>query len=260
MHVVALCSQKGGSGKTTLSGHLGVQAEQAGAGPVALIDTDPQGSLAAWWNARRSDRPAFIATSLAQLPADVDRLRQEGFGVVVIDTPPATILPDAIPLMSHVDGVVMVIGLDRDTEDELSELRQRLEQVDAPVIGVIANFAQAPDERYYRYLHAHEAAVAEASAVPLQPATQAQTQPASRQRRRRRPSRRRRREAETAAPIDLNRVTYDELRRLDLSTTQAKRVLAYRDRLGGFSSIDEIDEVPGFPDELRNALKQRVTV
>jgi chromosome partitioning protein len=89
MHVVAFCSQKGGSGKTTLSGHLGVQAELAGAGPVALIDTDPQGSLAAWWNARHSDRPAFIATTLAQLPADVERLRREGFGVVVIDTPPA---------------------------------------------------------------------------------------------------------------------------------------------------------------------------
>jgi chromosome partitioning protein len=89
MHVVAFCSQKGGSGKTTLSGHLDVQAELAGAGPVALIDTDPQGSLAAWWNARHSDRPAFIATTLAQLPADVERLRREGFGVVVIDTPPA---------------------------------------------------------------------------------------------------------------------------------------------------------------------------
>ena len=89
MHVVALCSQKGGSGKTTLSGHLGVQAEQAGAGPVALIDTDPQGSLAAWWNARCSKAPAFIATTLAQLPADVEILRLEGFGVVMIDTPPA---------------------------------------------------------------------------------------------------------------------------------------------------------------------------
>jgi chromosome partitioning protein len=89
MHVVALCSQKGGSGKTTLSGHLGVQAVLAGAGPVALIDTDPQGSLAAWWNARHSDSPALIATTLAHLPADVERLSGEGFGVVVIDTPPA---------------------------------------------------------------------------------------------------------------------------------------------------------------------------
>lgn len=89
MHVVALCSQKGGSGKTTLSGHLAVQAELAGVGPVALVDTDPQGSLAAWWNARQSDAPAFASTTLAQLPADIERLRLEGCSLVVIDTPPA---------------------------------------------------------------------------------------------------------------------------------------------------------------------------
>ena len=45
MKVIAVASQKGGTGKTTLCGHLAVQAERMGAGPVALIDTDPQGSL-----------------------------------------------------------------------------------------------------------------------------------------------------------------------------------------------------------------------
>jgi chromosome partitioning protein len=89
MHVVALCSQKGGSGKTTLSGHLAVQAELAGYGPVALMDTDPQGSLAAWWNERGSAAPAFASTTLAQLPGDLERLRLEGCRLVVIDTPPA---------------------------------------------------------------------------------------------------------------------------------------------------------------------------
>src|SRR3546814_7141243 len=34
MRVLAMASQKGGSGKTTLSGHLAVQAQLAGAGPV----------------------------------------------------------------------------------------------------------------------------------------------------------------------------------------------------------------------------------
>jgi len=48
MRVLALSSQKGGSGKTTLSGHLAVQAQRAGYGPVCLIDIDPQGSLADW--------------------------------------------------------------------------------------------------------------------------------------------------------------------------------------------------------------------
>ena len=46
MRVLAMASQKGGSGKTTLSGHLAVQAHLSGAGPVVLIDIDPQGSLA----------------------------------------------------------------------------------------------------------------------------------------------------------------------------------------------------------------------
>ena len=43
MRVIVFASQKGGSGKTTLSGHIAVEAERQGAGPVALIDTDPQG-------------------------------------------------------------------------------------------------------------------------------------------------------------------------------------------------------------------------
>lgn len=57
--VVVFASQKGGSGKTTLSGHIAVEAERVGDGPVALIDTDPQGSLAKWWNARKASTPAF---------------------------------------------------------------------------------------------------------------------------------------------------------------------------------------------------------
>ena len=54
-----MASQKGGSGKTTLSGHLAVQAQLSGAGPVVLIDIDPQGSLADWWNEREAELPAF---------------------------------------------------------------------------------------------------------------------------------------------------------------------------------------------------------
>jgi chromosome partitioning protein len=57
MHVIALASRKGGAGKTTLASHLAVQAEATGAGPVALVDTDPQGGLAGWWNARTADTP-----------------------------------------------------------------------------------------------------------------------------------------------------------------------------------------------------------
>ena len=89
MRVLAMASQKGGSGKTTLSGHLAVQAQLAGAGPVVLIDIDPQGSLSDWWNERQSEFPAFAQTTVARLAADLEVLRQQGFRLAMIDTPPA---------------------------------------------------------------------------------------------------------------------------------------------------------------------------
>lgn len=89
MRVLALASQKGGSGKTTLSGHLAVQAQLAGHGPVVLIDIDPQGSLSDWWNEREDEMPAFAQTSVARLASDLEILRQQGFKLAVIDTPPA---------------------------------------------------------------------------------------------------------------------------------------------------------------------------
>lgn len=89
MRVLALSSQKGGSGKTTLSGHLAVQAQAAGCGPVVLIDIDPQGSLADWWNEREAEYPAFAQTTVARLSSDLELLRQQGFKLAIVDTPPA---------------------------------------------------------------------------------------------------------------------------------------------------------------------------
>lgn len=89
MHVVAVASRKGGSGKTTLAGHLAVAAERAGLKPALVIDTDPQGNLADWWNARQAETPLFARASAARLAAGVQRIRALGVGVLIIDTPPA---------------------------------------------------------------------------------------------------------------------------------------------------------------------------
>ena len=89
MQIIGIASQKGGSGKTTLTGHLAVQAEQAGISPVALVDTDPQGSLSDWWNARQAETPCFARTTAATLKEDIEQLRALGMKLLFIDTPPA---------------------------------------------------------------------------------------------------------------------------------------------------------------------------
>jgi len=106
MYTIVAASQKGGSGKTTLSGHLAVEASRAGAGEIALIDTDPQGSLAHWWNARTAPEPRFVKAGLLDLDQALEGLRRMGIKIAVIDTPPA-ITQSISQVVAHADLVIV---------------------------------------------------------------------------------------------------------------------------------------------------------
>jgi chromosome partitioning protein len=109
MQVIVLASQKGGAGKTTLTGHLAVAAEQRGVERVVMIDTDPQGSLSTWWNRRKAQTPLLSPLSqLRDLPARLEELREGGVALVIIDTPPA-ITSSIREVMRVADLVVMPV-------------------------------------------------------------------------------------------------------------------------------------------------------
>jgi chromosome partitioning protein len=106
MDILTIASQKGGAGKTTLAAHLAVEAERRGAGPVAVVDTDPQGSLAAWWNQRVADTPLFAAVEVTRLADHTVALQRQRVKLVVIDTPPA--LLDVIRAAIAVADLVLI--------------------------------------------------------------------------------------------------------------------------------------------------------
>jgi chromosome partitioning protein len=89
MKTLVVASQKGGVGKTTLTGHLAVEAERRGAGPVAMIDTDPQGNLTGWFGAREAETPVLARILPAGLTATLHALEEAGMALCFIDTPPA---------------------------------------------------------------------------------------------------------------------------------------------------------------------------
>lgn len=88
MQTIVINSQKGGSGKTSLCAHLAVEAERAGDGPVYMVDTDPQGTLSTWHEARAAELPRRVEVPFAKLEQAIDTLAQGDAELCFIDTAP----------------------------------------------------------------------------------------------------------------------------------------------------------------------------
>jgi chromosome partitioning protein len=89
MRTLVIASQKGGVGKTTLTGHLAVEAERQGEGTVAMMDTDEQMSLSGWFRVREAETPILAQPVDGNLRKTLDAMRKAGVDLVIIDTPPA---------------------------------------------------------------------------------------------------------------------------------------------------------------------------
>ncbi len=54
-----------------------------------------------------------------------------------------------------------------------------------------------------------------------------------------------------SGPVNLNEASFEVLRSLGCSVTQTARILAARKVRGGFTSPEELADVPGLPKEFR---------
>lgn len=108
MKTIALFSQKGGSGKTTLTVHLAVAAQLAGR-RVAILDLDPQASAVAWHRTRGADSlPVTVAVPDSQLARAIEGAEADGFDLVLIDSPPH-VAPIAARIVAVADLVLVPV-------------------------------------------------------------------------------------------------------------------------------------------------------
>jgi Mrp family chromosome partitioning ATPase len=61
------------------------------------------------------------------------------YDLIVVDTPPLTAVSDAFPLLSKVDGVIIVGRVGRNRRDIAQRLHETLTGAGAPLLGVVAN-------------------------------------------------------------------------------------------------------------------------
>jgi chromosome partitioning protein len=82
---IVVSNVKGGVGKTTTAVYLAAVAGQRGRGPVVLVDADPQGSTAEWYDADPLDGVELVEGPSVRT---VGKAMNQQDGIVVVDTPP----------------------------------------------------------------------------------------------------------------------------------------------------------------------------
>ncbi len=87
MKTIAIISQKGGAGKTTVSIHLAVAAEERGL-KTAIFDLDPQASAATWADKRTKEAPAVVSAQASRLPGLLEQAAAQQADLVIIDSAP----------------------------------------------------------------------------------------------------------------------------------------------------------------------------
>ena len=87
MKIIAIISQKGGAGKTTLAVHLAAAAVEAGR-MSAVIDLDPQATAASWGDRRQAALPEVVSGQAVRLPTLLKAAEENRADFLVLDTAP----------------------------------------------------------------------------------------------------------------------------------------------------------------------------
>ncbi len=92
---------------------------------------------------------------------DLVTFLSENFDVVLLDTPPAGAIVDAIEVAKYCDGMVLVVSYNRGHRREISELAREIKRTGCQLLGVVLNNVQFKSysnrkyyyrsERYYGY-------------------------------------------------------------------------------------------------------------
>jgi chromosome partitioning protein len=107
MYVVALLSQKGGGGRTSLTVSLATAAEEVGL-EALIVDLDPQATACKWGDRRTVEAPIVIDAQPARLANALAKAREGGIKLVLIDTPPRS-AEAALAAAKLADLIVMPI-------------------------------------------------------------------------------------------------------------------------------------------------------
>lgn len=137
MITVALCTQKGGTGKTTIATALAVAAHMAGE-KSALLDLDPQTNAVNWFDRREGDGPDVASIQPGAIRRSLDAYRGLGMDWVFIDTP-GKMDSASTEAAKHADMVLIPTQAQIFAIDTLEPLKRLLDMAGNPLTFVVLN-------------------------------------------------------------------------------------------------------------------------
>ena len=143
MQVIVVASRKGGSGKTSLTAHLAVEATRRGDGPVAAIDADPMAGLTGWFDARKADEPLCVEPTALQsrgLKATLAGLSAAGVQLVIVDTAPSA-SHDVSEVIAAADLVLIPVIPSPNDLRAIGETLDLIDEAGKPALFVVNNAA-----------------------------------------------------------------------------------------------------------------------
>lgn len=166
-------------GKTTVAWNLALAEVQAGKRVLYLEADLRRPSLGTQLGPRTADGLSVVLAGMAKVedtlqsvegvdvlfagppppnPAELiesERMRElvrwgeHRYDRVVIDTPPVAVVADAVPLVTTVSGVLVVVRVNRSRRDAAEHLRDQLRNLGAPTLGIVVNGIPARTKTYY---------------------------------------------------------------------------------------------------------------
>lgn len=163
MQTIAIISQKGGAGKTTLAVHLAVASTAAGTS-TGIIDLDPQASSANWGDRRKAELPVVVSAHSTRLPQEMENAREAGIERLYLDTAPHS---DAVALAAGRAADLVIVPCKPNILDieAVGNTIGLMKTTGTPLFVVLNGVAPAGTEA-----DEAEAAIKEAFTVPVCPA------------------------------------------------------------------------------------------
>lgn len=139
MKIVALCSTKGGGGRSTLAIHLAVAGFRRGYS-TTLIDLDPSTSASQWADFRENPQPNVLSIPAQRLNRALGRAREDGCDFAILDGAPNA--PEAMIEACEASDLILVPSRPNIVDIRVNRTTAKIAKMSGKAAYVVINQAR----------------------------------------------------------------------------------------------------------------------